>query len=319
MKRRQFLKTSLAVAGGTLCFSPVLNEIRQSAFGEQGRRVRVQPSDTPAKVVVAKGEIESAIDKAIERLGGMQRFVANGSNVLLKPNVSFPIPPEWGGTTHPRVIKKVAEMAFQAGAERVAIIEFPLSRAQFCFEQTGVKSLLAEMPQLKLIELEKERQFIEVEIPNGKALSKVKIASVITKFDTLINLPHAKSHSATQVSFGFKNLMGLIWDRSYLHENTDIHQAIAELGTVIKPHLTIVDAAYCLATGGPQGPGKTEKLDMIIASVEPLAADAFACTIANWNRRSITAEHVPHLKAAYQLGLGEIDVSRMEVDVVKVG
>jgi uncharacterized protein (DUF362 family) len=309
MKRRDFIKSGLA-AGGMLYFSSI-NELLNAS--NTGTSYFV---DEPSKVIAVKGKVNKSLELLFEKLGGVDKFIRKGSNVLIKPNVSFPVPPNWGATTHPDVIKKIAEIAIEAGAERVAIIDFPMSRAQRCFEITGINDLLKKMPKLKLIELDKEKQFTEIEVPNGKALKTIKIASVISKFDLLINLPHAKAHTATQASFGFKNLMGLIWDRSYLHEKTDIHRAIAELGTVIKPNLTIIDALSCLTTNGPQGPGKTEKPELIIGSTNMLSADSYACSICNWNNQSFTANQVSHLRYAYELGLGEIDLTKMKIEEV---
>ena len=101
----------------------------------------------------------------------------------------------------------------------------------------------------------------------------MKIAKLLARCDVFINMPCAKSHAATQVSFGLKNLMGLIFDRTYFHSGTDLHTAIAELATVIKPHITILDATRALVTGGPTGPGKVQDMGTIIAGTNPLAVD----------------------------------------------
>lgn len=78
-----------------------------------------------------------------------------------------------------------------------------------------------------------ERGYNEISI-NGKALEKTKVLRKVNyrsehqgqKQVVLINVPVAKSHSATGVSFGMKNLMGLVWDRTYFHSGINIHQAI---------------------------------------------------------------------------------------------
>ena len=49
-------------------------------------------------------DAEQAVREAIGLLGGMGRFVRKGSRVVIKPNMSFPNPPEWGTTTHPEVV-----------------------------------------------------------------------------------------------------------------------------------------------------------------------------------------------------------------------
>src|SRR4030043_1007403 len=87
----------------------------------------------------------------------------------------------------------------------------------------------------------------------------------------LINIPVAKSHSTTGVSLGMKGLMGLIWERESFHSQFNINQALADLATVIKPRLTILDATRALVSGGPGGPGEVRKTNLVIAGVEPRA------------------------------------------------
>jgi len=65
--------------------------------------------------------------------------------------------------------------------------------------------------------------------------------------------------------------MGLVWDRQFMHEQVELNQAIADLLLVIKPHLTIVNAVYALVTNGPSGPGKTDELNTVVASADPVA------------------------------------------------
>jgi uncharacterized protein (DUF362 family) len=122
-----------------------------------------------------------------------------------------------------------------------------------------------------VIALNDERFYQSVSVPQGKVIKRLKVMKEVMSCDVFINLPAAKSHSATGVSLGMKGLMGVIWDRGYFHAKVDLHQAIADLSSVIKPTLTIIDASRALITGGPSGPGKVERLDTIIAGVDPVA------------------------------------------------
>ncbi|MBM3323986.1 DUF362 domain-containing protein, partial [candidate division WOR-3 bacterium] len=129
--------------------------------------------------------------------------------------------------------------------------------------------------------------------------------------------PTAKSHSATGVSLGMKNLMGLIWDRGSLH-SLNLHQCIADLATVMKPHLVIVDATRALTSGGPGGPGKTVQLNTVVAGTDPVAVDSYAVGITQWYSKSFTGKGVKYIVAAAAHQLGEIDPAKMDVREVKV-
>jgi len=129
----------------------------------------------------------------------------------------------------------------------------------------------------------------------------------------LINLPVAKTHSATGVSLGIKGLMGLIWDRESFHSKYNINLALADLATVIKPQLTILDATRALASGGPGGPGEVQKPNLIIAGIDPVAVDSYGVTIAPWYGQTFKGRQVEHLLVAHQRGLGKIDIEQLKI------
>lgn len=272
----------------------------------------IQESTKPLLTVV-QGETEKAVAKALELLGGMENFIHSGQSVLLKPNASFPNPPHWGSNTNPELVKAVALHALKAGASRVFIADNTMREGTESFDRSGLTRALADVERVKVLPIQEESLFIEVGVPNGKALKMVKIAKLLQKVDVLINLPCAKSHSATDVSFGLKNNMGLIWNRNYFHTGTNLHEAIAELAIVIRPQLTILDATRALVTGGPTGPGKVQELNTVIAGIDPLAVDAYATTLINWNNRSINPKMIKHLLAAFHLGVGEIELEKINI------
>jgi len=107
--------------------------------------------------------------------------------------------------------------------------------------------------------------------------------------------------------------MGLIWDRRHLHDMISLHQGIADLSTVIRPSLTIIDATRVMVTGGPQGPGDVQKLSTIIVSDDPVAADAVATGLTQWKRTRLEPKDVEHIQAAAKLGVGIADLSRIKI------
>lgn len=302
--RRDFLKLGLGAAAAAL--------LPRAVFGaEEARAVR------PA-VAVARGDKAKLVRAAVDELGGIGKFVAPGDRVCIKPNISFAANVECGATTSVLVAKQVVELCLAAGAAKVLIVDHTIQDAQLCVEKSGMKGAVIDEKRVALLTLTQERQFAEVEVPNGKELGAVvKVAKVIESSDKLINLPTAKSHSATGVSLGIKNLMGLIWDRGALHRK-NLHQAIAELATFIKPVLTIVDATRALTSGGPGGPGKTVELATVVAGVDPVAVDSYAVGLTPWYNKAFTGQGVKYIVAAAELGLGEVDTARMDVRQVEV-
>ncbi len=264
-------------------------------------------------LAVTSGEPVTATKKALEAMGGISRFVKKGQRVVLKPNMSFSRTPDSATTTHPLVVATVAQACIEAGAQQVLILDHTLHRAELCLERAGIREACKNIPGVHVFALQERKFFREVKIPNGKVLESVEAVKEVLDGHVLINIPVAKSHSATGVSLGMKGLMGLIWDRESFHSQYNISQAIADLGTVIKPVLTILDATRALVSGGPGGPGEVKKPNLIIAGTDPVAVDSYGVSIVPWYGQNFKGRQVEHLFAAYQKGLGKVDVDQLKV------
>jgi uncharacterized protein (DUF362 family) len=307
LTRRNFLKKSVAAGMAVGCGALLPPWLR--AAGDE---------IVFSRIAQVKGPTAAAVREAVGLLGGMESFVEEGQRVLLKPNVSFSAPPDWGASTGSQTVRTVAEMCLEAGAESVVIFDHPLRPPELCLQQAGLEEALDDLDDVRLIMATKQRYFEPVDVPDGRALQRVEVAKEVLRADVIINLPAAKSHSATGVSLGLKNLMGLIWDRSYFHQATNLHRAIAELSIVIRPDLTIVDATRALVTGGPGGPGKVLELGTIVAGTDPVAVDAHVVRMAPWMNRSLSPDQVSHISRAASMGLGRMnqeDILLQEIDL----
>jgi uncharacterized protein (DUF362 family) len=207
----------------------------------------------------------------------------------------------------------VAQACIEAGAQQVLILDHTLQRAELCLERSGIREACKNIAGVHVLALQERKFFREIKIPQGKVLERVEVIKEILDGHVLINIPVAKSHSATGVSLGMKGLMGLIWDRESFHSQYNINQAIADLGIVIKPQLTILDATRALASGGPNGPGDVKKPNLIIAGIDPVAVDSYGVSIVPWYGQNFKGRQVEHLLAAHQRGLGKIDIDQLKI------
>lgn len=264
-------------------------------------------------VGIVTGSTKEAVRKAVDLVGGMKSVVKPGYTVVLKPNMGFPNPPEIASTTNPSVVKAVAELCVEAGAKKILVLDHPLRRPEVCLKRNGILDEMKDVQHTHIFLATDQKFYQEVSVPKGKVLQKVEILKDVLHSDVLINIPIAKSHNGTGVTLGLKGLMGVIYDREYFHQQVDLNQAIADLNTVIKPHLTIIDATRVMTAGGPTGPGTVEQLNTIVASKDPIAADAAAVPLAKWYGHQFTASQVKHIKLAHELGLGEIDLDKLNV------
>jgi uncharacterized protein (DUF362 family) len=264
-------------------------------------------------LVVSTGEPAAAARKAVEALGGMARFVGKGNRVVVKPNMSFASGPDRASNTHPSVVYTVAQMCLEAGAAQVMVLDNPLQSADLCLRRSGVADACKGLRNT-YVQMFTDRKFYrEIKTPQGKVLDRVEVIKEVLDSPVLISLPQAKSHSNTGISMGIKGLMGLIWDRWSFHSRYNINEALADLATVLRPKLTILDATRALTTGGPGGPGEVVKPNLVIAGVDPVAVDSFGVGVAPWYGQQFKGRQVEHLLAASQRGLGKIDVDGLNI------
>lgn len=296
MTRRRFLKTAASGVALSLVGKPLFS----------------QPTGD-YDLVVTSGDPATATRKALDALGGISRFVKKGQRVILKPNMSFANPPERGSTTHPLVVTTVAQACLEAGAQQVVVFDHTLQRAELCLERTGIRDACKQLKGVSVFAPQDKKFFREIKIPQGKVLERVEVLSELLEGYVLINIPVAKSHSTTGVSLGMKGLMGLIWERESFHSQFNINQAIADLATVIRPQLTILDATRALASGGPGGPGDVKKPNIVIAGTDPVAVDSYGVSVVPWYGQNFKGRQVEHLLIAHQRGLGKIDVDQLNI------
>lgn len=297
ISRRDFLKGTASAGVMASLLSSIPSSWGQSAYD----------------LVVVSGAPSPATRKALEAMGGISRFVKKGQKVVLKPNMSFARPPEGASNTHPEVVATVAKACIEAGASRVLVIDHTLQRPETCLEISGIAKACQDLKGVYVLALQSRKFYQEVKIPQGKVLERVEIAKEVLESDILISLPVAKSHSATGISMGIKGYMGLIYERGPFHFQYDINEALADLATVIKPQLIILDATRALVTGGPGGPGQVVKPNLVIAGTDPVAVDAYGVTVAPWYGQNFKGRQVEHLLAAHRRGLGQIDPEALRI------
>ena len=306
MNRRDFIKKTAGCAAWTAAALAVPGFWRGAAAADKG-----------PDMVVAEGNPGSATRAGVDALGGMGRFVQAGNKVVIKPNMSFPNPPEWATTTHPDVVRVLAEMCLEAGASSVMILDNPLRNAEISLERSGVRRACSNLRNTQVYGVTNRRFFQEVGIPHAQALNTTRIMKEVLEADVLIAAPVAKSHSATGVSLSMKGMMGLVYDRRTFHLDMDLDEAVVDLCTVLKPDLTVIDASRILSDGGPGGPGKVISMDKIIVSTDFVAADAMAVEMGTWYGRTFKAHQVKHIQKAHARGLGNMDVASLQVKEVR--
>jgi uncharacterized protein (DUF362 family) len=230
----------------------------------------------------------------------------------VKPNIGWDRKPEQGANTHPLVVKALVEAALDAGASKVMVFDRTCNESRGCYASSGIVDAIKTIDDGKLswfyVE-EKDRKFVPVKVEKGKDLKTWEFHRDALEADCYINVPIAKHHKLSKLTLGLKNIMGVIGgNRGQLHQA--LGQRIADLNTVVRPTLTLVDATRILLRNGPVG-GKIEDvkvLDTLIASSDIVAADAYATTLFDMKPADVDAT-----RFAAELGLGEINLDRVKI------
>ena len=255
ISRREFIGKFTGAAVGSLAAPHVL---QRAAHGAPA-------STVPDILVVKNGSPAEMTRKVIERFGGIGALVKKDSKVVLKPNMTWALPPTQSGNTHPEVAKTVAELVMKTNPKEVVALDYPLRRD--AFEVSGVPAALEKVGGVKVLKIDREEYYKEVKIPGAEVLKDpILVSKDILDADAIINLPNAKSHGSAIVTFGMKNWMGVIHNRRQFHRE-GLTETIAELSSMIKPALTIVDATRIALYGGPnpRNPQSTRVLNTLIA------------------------------------------------------
>jgi uncharacterized protein (DUF362 family) len=246
MKRREFIKKSVGagvIAGTTLS---VLNNEKLFAIN------KYQSDELPYDLVAIKGgSPEAMFDKAIASLGGISKFVKRNQTVVVKPNIGWDSTPERAADTNPGLVGRIIEHCLRAGAKNVYVFDHTCNEWTRCYRNSGIEAAVKKAGG-KIVPGNSSANYHPVEVKRGKVLKKTKVHELILESDVFINVPTLKSHGGTRLSICMKNLMGIVWNRSWWHAN-DLHQCIADFTTYRKPDLNVVDAYRVLKRNGPRG------------------------------------------------------------------
>ncbi len=274
-------------------------------------------AEAPVLAVAKNGLPDVMVRAAMAKLGGMGAFVSRGDVVVVKPNIGWDRKPEQAANTHPEVVKSIVAMCLDAGAKQVRVMDRTCNDPRRCYRRSGIQDAVLSLDNPDAtIEYMDERKFVDVPLkdPQG-SLKSWTFHRDLLEADKVINVPIAKHHNATRLTMSLKNIMGILGgNRGNIHHSLDMN--IAELNAVFKFHLVVMDAVRVLTANGPQG-GRLRDVreeNTIVAGVDPVAIDAYGATLFG-----ITASDVPHVVYAAQLGLGEMDLSKINVAMTDLG
>lgn len=314
MNRRQFIKqtgkaalTAVAFGAGYLALDSRPDFPVEEAVKEISADYRISDISLANKLAVAEGDDPRDLGRrAVNSLGGMEKFIARGDKVVIKPNVAWDRTPRQAACTNPDLVAELVRMAYAAGAAEVIVTDVTCHDARRTFARSGIQEAV-KAEGAKVI-IPSEEDYVEVDM-KGELLTVWPVLKYFLETDKVINVPIVKSHTLSGATVGMKNLYGIIGGRrNQLHQKID--QSIVDLASFLKPSLIVVDAYRVLMRHGPTGGSESDvKLGKtVFATTDQVMADTFACQFLDMDPNKIG-----HIVLAQESGLGSMDINRFEL------
>lgn len=257
-------------------------------------------------------QVNAAVSKAVELLGGWQEFVQPDEEIILKPNMLAKCDPDRACTTHPAVFRAAGKLLQDAGFSNLKYGDSPGNHLAGIGQIADGCGIKAEADNLG-IEMADFEHGSKVEFSAGHAAKEFIICEGVRKSDAIINLCKMKTHQLERVTGAVKNIFGCVYGFNKgashaIYPTADTFgQMIGDLNCLIKPRLHIMDGIMAMEGNGPQS-GDPTPMNVILASADPVALDSTFCRLVH-----LEPELVATNVYANKYGVGVMEEDEIEI------
>lgn len=243
---------------------------------------------------------EYKLEEIINHVGEIYRSSGGpdpgGKKILIKPNILSDHDPSKAISTHPVFVEAVIRFFQSSGAAEIMVGDSPAVH-QKGFEpvRSGIKDVCIRSGAAWVSFLGKGR---EVKLNRGR----IKIAKPVLDADLLISLPKLKTHELVYLTAAIKNTLGIVpgFNKAAQHalysDRKRFGKFLVDLNEAVTPDFFIIDGITAMEGPGP-GNGIPVKMNVIIGSCNPLAADIIATKITGYS-----IDDIPTNNAALERG-----------------
>jgi uncharacterized protein (DUF362 family) len=252
-------------------------------------------------VAVVKGERgHEPVFKALDLID-YKSCLTGVSKVLIKVNFITTKTWDTGATTDPIVVEAIIKKLKDLPIETFVVeSDATITNADKAFEVTGMKEM-CQKNGVQILNLRHQKDKVKIPIPDCETLGSITVPRIVVE-SAIISAAKLKTHMATKVTLGMKNMFGLLPDKfKGKYHARGINKVIVDINSVIKPALTVIDGFVGMEGRGPTD-GVPVKMDLIIAGKDVVATDATAARVMGFEPLEIS-----HVRRAYEKGLGNIE------------
>jgi uncharacterized protein (DUF362 family)/Pyruvate/2-oxoacid:ferredoxin oxidoreductase delta subunit len=272
-----------------------------------------------AKVSIAKCEnyeiekVQSSVDRVLENLGGLDKFVKKGDRVFLKINLVMRKSPDSAATTHPAVVEAVSRRLVEAGCS-VIIGDSPggpYNRAilQSIYRGCGIDRAAENSGAVLNYDCSDE----EYAHPEGAAVKRLQLIKPMMDCDRIITISKLKTHGMALYTGAVKIMFGAIpgvLKAEYHYKMPDIANftnMLVDICTLTKSVLSIIDGIVGMEGDGPTA-GMPVESKVLLASENPFELDVVGARIMG-----ISPKDVPTIQRCMERDIISGDMNDIEI------
>ena len=211
-----------------------------------------------------------------------------GAKVIIKPNLLLAAGPDKGITTHPKLVRYVAEFILDKGCRPVISDSPPIGSFEKILSKGGYVKELAGLDVM----FRPFRESAKIDI--GEPFGLVDIAKDALEADVLINLAKLKTHAQMLLTLGVKNIFGCVTGLKkpewHFRAGTDremFARLLVQIYKVVSPTMTIIDGILALEGQGPGKSGTPRNLNLLAGSQNAIAADMAVSNVLGLTPRNL--------------------------------
>lgn len=257
-------------------------------------------------------QVDEAVRRGIELLGGIGRFVKPEEHVLLKPNLLSRAQPQKAITTHPSVFAAVAKLLRDEGYAHLSYGDSPGSPTTTPEKAAETCGIAAPAQQYGLETADFANGSL-VPFPKGNVAKSFYLCNGAQEAEAIINVCKMKTHALERITGAVKNIYGCVCGvnkatghATYPNENV-FADMLCDLHRCLPMRLHVMDGVVAMEGNGPAS-GTPVSMNVLLFSADPVALDSVFASLVHLDPAT-----VPTCASGAKSGVGVMALDQIEI------